>query len=129
MPRSISRVVLLCGLLVPAAAGGGCQRGSMWNLAPVEGTVTKGGRPLADIRVVFWADVEAGTQGPGTFGVTDAAGHYTLRTHAGDAGAAVGRYRVCLHVPQRGEDLFSEDLSPRANQPKDKPPALDVVQL
>ena len=44
MLRSISRVVLLGGLLSLAAIAGGCQRGPTWNLAPVEGTV-----PIANI--------------------------------------------------------------------------------
>jgi hypothetical protein len=127
MPRSISRVVLLCGLFVPGVAAGGCQRGPTWNLAPVEGTVTQDGRPLANLRVVFLADAEAGTQAPRACGTTDAAGHYELRTDAGDHGAAIGRHRVCLDVAPRRENLF-----PRAKLPKDgvaEPPAPDTVQL
>jgi hypothetical protein len=94
----------------------------------VEGTVTKGGRPLADLRVVFLADAEAGTQGPRASGITDQAGHYELRTDAGDRGAVVGRYRICLHIPLREE----EDLSPQAKRPKAgaaKPPASEAAQL
>jgi hypothetical protein len=67
----------------------------------VEGIVTKGGRPLANVQVIFLADVEAGTQGPRASGLTDEAGHYRLRTDAGDDGAAVGTYRVCLHDTHR----------------------------
>src|SRR5689334_2297251 len=78
-------VVLLCGLL-SLAAGGGCQRGAKWNLAPVEGTVTKEGRPLAGAMVVFLADSEASTTGPRASGWTDAAGHYRLRTDRGEEG-------------------------------------------
>jgi hypothetical protein len=96
MPRNISCVVFMCGLLALAAMAGGCRRGSTWNLATVEGTVTREGHPLDGIEVIFWADVEAGTQGPRTSAFTDAAGHYELRTDVGDRGAAIGRYRISL---------------------------------
>jgi hypothetical protein len=125
MPRSISRVVFGCGLLALVVASGGCQQGPTWNLALVEGTVTQGGRPLANLRVVFLAD--AGTQAPRASGTTDETGHYELRTDAGDQGAAIGRYRVCLLVPSR-----TEDLSPRTNRPRDgtaKPQASNAVPL
>jgi hypothetical protein len=95
MPRRIRRAVL-CGLLALAAAAGGCQRQPTWNLAPVEGTVTKGGRPLANVQVTFWPDSEAGTQGPRSSAKTDEAGHYRLRSDNGDDGAAIGTHRVCL---------------------------------
>jgi hypothetical protein len=96
MARSISRVVLWCILLPLAAATAGCQRGSTWNLAPVEGTLTKEGRPLANIRVAFLVDLKAGTLGPQASGITDEAGHYRLRTDHGDEGAVVGKHRVVL---------------------------------
>src|SRR5262245_48295885 len=96
MPRSINRVVLWCGLLALLTSAGGCQRRPMWDLAPVEGTVTKDGRPLSGIEVVFMADLDAGTQGPPTSAITDESGHYRLRTHNGDQGAVVGKHRVVL---------------------------------
>src|SRR5689334_19899343 len=96
MLRSISRVALLCGLLSLTAASEGCQRGSAWNLVPVEGTVTKGGHPLHGIEVVFLADSDAGTEGPKVTGKTDEAGHYHLRTDNGDDGAVAGKYRVLV---------------------------------
>ena len=117
MLHSISRMVLWCGLLALTAVAGGCQRGPTWNLVPVEGTVTKNGRPLRGIEVIFLADPDAGTLGPRTTGITDEAGHYRLRTDNGDDGAVVGKYRVLLldleavskqrsrrfHGPQRKE--------------------------
>src|SRR5581483_11168197 len=96
MAHSISRVVLWCGLLALAAGSGGCRRGPTWNLAPVEGTVTKDGRPLAGIEVFFLTDLDAGTQGPRSSGTTDEAGHYRLRTDNGDDGAVTGKHRVLV---------------------------------
>jgi hypothetical protein len=99
MPRSISRVALLGVLAALAAAAGGCRRGPTWNLAPVEGTVSKGGRPLASVRLVFLAD--AGTVGPRAAGITDDAGHYRLRTDHGEDGAVVGKHRVVILEAER----------------------------
>jgi hypothetical protein len=99
MASSINRVVVLCSLSALAAAAEGCQRGPRWNLAPVEGTVTKGGRPLPHIEVVFVTDLDAGTQGPKASSFTDEAGHYRLQTDNGDDGAVVGKHRVLLSVP------------------------------
>jgi hypothetical protein len=97
--RRYGRVPLSCTLLTLITAAGGCQRGPTWNLAPVEGTVLKDGRPLRDIEVVFLPD--AGTQGPRSSGLTDESGHYRLRTDHGEDGAIVGSYRVCLHDTNR----------------------------
>jgi hypothetical protein len=49
---------------------------------------------VANIRVVFLADVDAGTQGPRASGTTDETGHYRLRTDNGDDGAVVGQHRI-----------------------------------
>src|SRR5262245_35042525 len=86
------RVVLVGSLLALAALAGGCHRGSAWSLAPVEGTVTKGGRPLQGVEVVFLADSDADTMGPRAAGRTDEAGHYRLRTDNGEDGVVVGKY-------------------------------------
>jgi hypothetical protein len=95
MARSFNHIVLFCAILVLAASGGGCQRGPVWNLAPVEGVVTKDGYPLCGIEVVFVPDAD--TVGPRSRGITDEAGRYRLCTGNGDDGAAVGAHRVCLH--------------------------------
>ena len=84
------------GLLAGVAIGAclltvaGCGRGRAWDLAPVEGTLTQGGRPLAGVEVRFVADPESGTEGLRSSGVTDAEGRYRLRTDAGRDGAVIG---------------------------------------
>ena len=90
------RIALSCGLLALTVLAGGCQRGPTWGLAPVEGTITKNGRPLANIEVTFLADPDAGTEGPRTTGRTDETGHYRLRTTNGDEGAVIGKHRVLI---------------------------------
>jgi hypothetical protein len=125
MTRSISCLVLGCGLLALAAASEGCQRKSAWNLVPVEGTVTKNGRSLAGMQVVFMADVDAGTQGPKTSGVTDESGHYRLRTDNGDDGAVVGKHRVLIHdlhvVMKQRKGSRIGPLPKKGKQPLPKP--------
>jgi hypothetical protein len=83
-------------LLAALAATPGCQGQPPFQFAPVEGTVTRGGKPLAGVIVVLWPDAGAGTVGPCSSGPTDAAGHYQLHTEQGDTGALVGRHRVCI---------------------------------
>jgi hypothetical protein len=92
MVRFLSRVFLLATL----AATPGCQREPTPQFAPVEGTVTMAGKPLANVIVVFWGDPESGANMPLSSGCTDAAGHYRLHTDQGDDGAVVGRHRVCI---------------------------------
>jgi hypothetical protein len=72
----------------------GC--GSKFNFVPVEGTVTKDGRPLRDIEVVFLADPDTGTVGPRASGKTDEAGRYRLRTDIGEDGAVAGKHVVLI---------------------------------
>jgi hypothetical protein len=92
MVRSLSSGLLF----VVLAAALGCQRQPTFHFAPVEGTVTKGGKPLAGVLVVFYGDLNAGTTGPHSSGRTDATGHYRLRTDQGDDGALVGQHLVCI---------------------------------
>jgi hypothetical protein len=82
----------LLGVLAVASAG--CQGKPQF--APVEGTVTKGGKPLAGVTVDFYPD--PGNRGPrSTSEPTDEAGHYRLHsTWGGDEGAVVGPHRVCI---------------------------------
>lgn len=75
------------------ALAGGCDRPP--EFAVVEGTVTRGGRPAAQIEVAFYADED--THGPRASGLTDSSGRYRLQTEAGQTGAVVGRHRVCLY--------------------------------
>jgi hypothetical protein len=92
MVRSLTSGLLIATLVAAA----GCQGEPSLRFAPVEGTVTRGGKPLAGVIVVFWADSDAGTPGPCSSGPTDAAGHYELHTEQGEPGAVVGRHWVCI---------------------------------
>jgi hypothetical protein len=83
-----------------AVTAGGCEK--KFTFSPVEGTVTKNGRPLRDIEVVFPADPDSGTVGPRATGTTDEAGQYRLRGDVirGESppanGAVLSTHRVLL---------------------------------
>jgi hypothetical protein len=62
----------------------------------VEGVVTRDGKPLANVEVVFLPDPELGSKGPRAAALTDKDGHYHLRSDKGQDGAVVGKYRVLL---------------------------------
>jgi hypothetical protein len=66
--------------------------------APVSGKVTLDGNPTADIQVLFQpTGVGEGNPGPGSQGITDAQGRFTLQTVDGSrAGAVPGTHRVTL---------------------------------
>lgn len=118
-------MVLYSILLVCFVMLCGCKS-QPWNLARVQGIVTQAGRPLSGVEVVFLPDGESGTQGPRATGYTDEAGHYELRTDAGNDGANVGHYRVCLIDCRKEEE--EERKSMRGASNPSSPPS-EVIQL
>ncbi len=102
-------------LLVLAA---GCGRS---NIAPVSGRVTLDNKPLANASVVFQPDSDDKNPGPGSQGLTDASGQFTLRLLTGNRnGAVVGWHKVSItayeggdEVPSSGSDIvFRKALLP-----------------
>lgn len=89
--------VYLTILLGVTAVGCGT---SEFELAPVSGTVTLDGKPVAEARVIFEPRREgqaALTAGPGSDGLTDAQGRYSLTTSVGEEqGAVVGPHTVTV---------------------------------
>lgn len=87
MPRGVVYV----GLLLAAALLSGC--GDTDGLAPVRGTVTYRGQPLAGAMVVFMPEQ------PGTLpasGLTDSFGRYELMTMTPGDGTTPGKYVVTI---------------------------------
>lgn len=65
--------------------------------APVSGVVRLDGQPLADAKLIFEpiADGDGNTGGSPSYGRTDDAGRYTLKSPVADqTGAALGKHRV-----------------------------------
>jgi hypothetical protein len=87
MKRPWTQLVCLAILM----AAGGCARGP--EFAEVEGTLSQGGKPLKNVRVEYWPEID----GPKSTGVTDDQGRYTLKTEDGRTqGAVVGPHKVVL---------------------------------
>lgn len=101
----------------------GCA-GESYSIAPVSGTVTLDGEPLANASVGFEPirqgdDIVAGY---GSYGETDENGNFTLKTLHGEDGAIVGKHRVSIRTVSGelgpdGEDVITseEKLPPRYN--------------
>lgn len=71
-----------------------------YKVAPVSGKITIGGKPAAGIAVSFQPDSKGGgggRPGPGSAGITDSQGRFTLRiVEPEQDGAVVGRHVVRL---------------------------------
>jgi len=99
----------------------GC--GSNEKTAPVSGTVTLNGKPVADIAVTFAPVASDGKNVTGTsaFGVTDAAGHYALKLYGTETkGATVGKNQVRFTGYAAPTDMSEEalrQLKPKVNIP------------
>lgn len=107
--------IAACGLIAVLA---GCSRGP--EFAEVEGSVTRGGEPLRNVRVEFWPD----TDGPKSTGITDDQGRYVLTSEDGTKpGAVVGSHKVVVKdlsllgdtfLGRKGENVAT--LNPKAKQ-------------
>jgi hypothetical protein len=90
-------------LLILALAAIGC--GEKFPLAPVAGTVTLDGNPLAGARIGF-EPVRGGDSpeaGPGSYATTDANGRFELTALTGKKGAVVGKHRVWVRTMRARE--------------------------
>lgn len=98
---------------------GGCG-GTAFPLAPVSGTVTLDGAPVAEGRVIFQpiSQGESLTAGPGSYGNTDEQGHFRLKTLHGEQGAVVGPHMVRITTIQvkdsgpAGHEVVAEERIP-----------------
>lgn len=98
----------------------GCG-GGPYELAPVSGTVTLNGEPLADATVSYEpmraADKEV--VGPGSVGKTDEAGKYELETYKQETGAVVGKHKVRISTFKSVlEDIKNSDAVKVVSQEK-----------
>jgi len=85
----------------------GCG-GSGGKVAPVTGTVTLDGKPLANALVAFQPMATPGkpNAGMGSTGITDANGKYTLKTVDTDrSGAVVAKHSVMITMKPESSDL------------------------
>jgi hypothetical protein len=90
-----------CRLVVAVIVAGlaGCGDSGSYKIARVSGRVTLDGKPFANASVVFSPIASASNRepGPGSGGITDAEGRYTLKvTGTNREGAVVGKHKVAI---------------------------------
>ena len=84
---------LVAIVLLLAGCGSGAEE-SEYRLAPVSGTVTLDGQPLAGATVMF-SPTDVGI-GQTSYGVTDAQGNYSLTDPQQRDGVAVGTHKIVV---------------------------------
>jgi hypothetical protein len=92
------RRLSVCAAAAVLAAG--CNSGP-YETAPVSGRVTLNGQPVAGVAVMFQPIAPEGNPnpGPGSYGVTDAEGRYSLKLIGKEtSGAVVGKHKVRIEV-------------------------------
>jgi hypothetical protein len=115
MARNRATLAILAALC--AAILSGCGH-SDYHVVPVSGKITYAGKPLANLHVSFQPRGDAAGRskpGPGSFGVTDAEGRYTLRTvDPEEDGAVVGTHVVRLARQTEAMDIKNDHSAPRS---------------
>jgi hypothetical protein len=117
------RHFLTVGFLLFAAGCGGT------NIVPVSGRVTMGNRPISGAQVMFEPLSQELNPGPGSRGVTDSDGRFTLELMTGNRkGALVGKHKVSIiayegdgDIPSSGSDMpFRKRIIPDEYNVKSK---------
>ena len=71
--------------------------GGQYELAPVSGSVSMDGEPLAGVQVNFFPQATAEeSAGPFSSATTDENGRFTLKSRYGDDGAVIGLHQVSI---------------------------------
>lgn len=103
--------------LILIAAGVGCGKGDGPGIVPVTGTITRNGKPIANLFLNF-----VPAQGRPSWAITDANGKYTLEYDDTKKGAVVGQHTVWVASPPSG----SEGMGPE-DQPKSSPDLPEIL--
>ena len=111
---TISIRLLCCALMALPVVG--CQ-GDGFRLAPVTGSVTYEGAPVADLTIAFSpiSTKENPTPGPFSTGTTDSEGKFTLVSRHGKPGAVVGTHRVTIRLPADATSTKLRDANDRVD--------------
>lgn len=90
----------------------GCNQ-DPYRVAPVSGLVTLDGKPVGQVAVMFQPMSEGNPNpGPGSFGITDAEGRYSLKLVGNEKpGGVVGKHKV------RFDPYSDEPADPTSDRP------------
>jgi hypothetical protein len=117
----VRRLLFLTALALSAA---GCGS-EPYQTAPVSGRVTLNGQPLASAAVMFQPVATGGNinPGPGSYGITDADGRYTLTLIGKETkGGVVGKHKVRIAAHDDTRQDPSDDRPFRRTKPAVKVP-------
>jgi hypothetical protein len=98
---------------------GGCSSGP-YKPVPVSGRLTLNGKPLANVVVLFTpVRTESNKDpGPGSGGVSDAEGRYTLKlSGSGSSGAVVGKHKVTFRPEQKDDSTTDKPVKTKTQLP------------
>lgn len=115
------RCSTVCMVMLGCLLCCGCSRDE-YTTAAVSGRVTMSQKPLAEVTVTFQPIARSGNPnpGPGSTGITDSDGHFTLQVvGSGVPGAVVGQHTVRLASKRPPQD-------PRDDR---TPPFRDVIPI
>jgi len=123
-------LVRLAGLGLVVAVFAGCSK-DPFQTAPVSGVVTLDGKPIAQVAVMFQPVATEGNNnpGPGSYGVTDEQGRYSLKLIGEERpGGVVGKHKVRFDPYSTEKADPSSDAPFRPKQPGPKiPPKYNSV--
>jgi len=120
--------------VVPAVllmVGAVCGCGETYKTAPVSGTVTMNGKPVAGLMIQFEPEDGGTTKIPPSIGYTNAEGKYVLiRPGGGQPGAVVGRHTVRVMTGE-GTDLTAVEGRKATNavSQRDVAPGPNVIDV
>lgn len=130
MSTSHARQPIGFWVILFAASILGCEK-PPFAVAPVSGVVTLNGEPAAHVAVMFQPVAPPGVEnpGPGSFGITDEQGRYTLKLVGPETpGAVVGKHKVRIvdHDPPR--ELSDDVPRPRPARVQSLPKKYGAVE-
>ena len=105
----------LFGLLCLVLSVTGCNR-APYETALVSGQVTLNGKPIANVAVMFQpvAPPKNINPGPGSYGITDADGRYSLKVVGKETpGAVIGKHKVRFSMHREPGDLSDDYAKPK----------------
>lgn len=135
-PLSVCRSAraLVASTLLLVAVLAGCTRPTGPPCFPVRGTVTQGGKPLAEVMVVLHPLTPPTEPFPLPLGYTDAQGRFALQTLGPVDGAPSGEYAITLELRElrrSGEEMIRDGrslLPSRYATPQTSPLRVTVVE-
>jgi hypothetical protein len=106
----------ICGCLAGSVLLSGCAQTTGPELGSVTGRVTMNGKPLENVRVLFWLGHSRPSEG-----ITNSSGRYELRYTVNQDGALLGEHKVRIStaIPRPDDTMAPERVPPAFNSQSD----------